>query len=369
MTSVMRVMLAFQQGILTLGLSFGLLLKQNEGPGDLPVSRLCPHSVSGVFSVRHDWTKLILTHHWPKTFCTLEHCTADFNYWTLHGLWPDVGNECNSSWHFNASQIEDLLPEMKKYWPDLLQPESTSFWKHEWQKHGTCAAKDQDLNSQHKYFSKALELYHKLDLNGFLKKSQIVPSEDYYKLGDLEESFMKAYGVTPKIQCVLGQYKRHLPTTSNTHTPNSTMVKTKELSEDTRNRIVDLHQAGKTESAIGKQLDVKKSTVGAIIRKWKTYKTTTNLPRSGAPRKISARGVKMITRTGSQTLGQIEICVDRQFQLTDCERTTDELQISNNEVLPFDLRRHSGYTVCDPSVPVYYPPVQATHKGSGLFKA
>ncbi|KAI4901767.1 hypothetical protein NFI96_001091 [Prochilodus magdalenae] len=93
------------------------------------------------------------------------------------------------------------------------------------------------------------------------------------------------------------KYKRHLPTTSNTHTPNSTMVKTKELSEDTRNRIVDLHQAGKTESAIGKQLDVKKSTVGAIIRKWKTYKTTTNLPRSGAPRKISARGVKMITRT------------------------------------------------------------------------
>ena len=52
------------------------------------------------------------------------------------------------------------------------------------------------------------------------------------------------------------------------------MAKTKELSKDTRNKIVDLHQAGKTESAIGKQLGVKKSTVGAIIRKWKTYKTT-----------------------------------------------------------------------------------------------
>ena len=75
------------------------------------------------------------------------------------------------------------------------------------------------------------------------------------------------------------------------------MAKTKELSKDTRNKIVDLHQAGKTESAIGKQLGVKKSTVGAIIRKWKTYKTTDNLPRSGAPRKISPRGVKMITRT------------------------------------------------------------------------
>ncbi len=78
------------------------------------------------------------------------------------------------------------------------------------------------------------------------------------------------------------------------------MAKTKELSKDTRNKIVDLHQVGKTESAIGKQLGVKKSTVGAIIRKWKTYKTTDNLPRSGAPRKISPRGVKMITRTVSK---------------------------------------------------------------------
>ncbi|KAK3545126.1 hypothetical protein QTP70_001243 [Hemibagrus guttatus] len=78
------------------------------------------------------------------------------------------------------------------------------------------------------------------------------------------------------------------------------MAKTKELSKDTRNKIVDLHQAGKTESAIGKQLGVKKSTVGAIIRKWKKYKTTDNLPRSGAPRKISPHVVKMITRTVSK---------------------------------------------------------------------
>ena len=52
----------------------------------------------------------------------------------------------------------------------------------------------------------------------------------------------------------------------------STMAKTIELSKDTQNKIVELHQAGKTESAIGKQLGLKKSTVGAIIRKWKTYK-------------------------------------------------------------------------------------------------
>ncbi|KAI3374908.1 hypothetical protein L3Q82_021448 [Scortum barcoo] len=109
-----------------------------------------------------------------------------------------------------------------------------------------------------------------------------------------------ASGYSAGLQDSFQTYKRHLSTTSNSQTPNSTMAKTKELSKDTRNKIVDLHQAGKTESAIGKQLGVKKSTVGAIIRKWKTYKTTDNLPRSGAPRKISPRGVKMITRTVSK---------------------------------------------------------------------
>ncbi len=43
------------------------------------------------------------------------------------------------------------------------------------------------------------------------------------------------------------------------------MAKTKELSKDTRNKIIDLHQAGKTESAIGKQLGVKKSTVKQLL--------------------------------------------------------------------------------------------------------
>ncbi|KAK3549455.1 hypothetical protein QTP86_001458 [Hemibagrus guttatus] len=56
-------------------------------------------------------------------------------------------------------------------------------------------------------------------------------------------------------------YKRHLSTTSNSQTPNSTMAKTKELSKDTRNKIVDLHQAVKTESAIARALKMKRGWV------------------------------------------------------------------------------------------------------------
>ncbi|KAK3528565.1 hypothetical protein QTP70_002799 [Hemibagrus guttatus] len=57
------------------------------------------------------------------------------------------------------------------------------------------------------------------------------------------------------------EYKRHLSTTSNSQTPNSTMAKTKELSKDTRNKIVDLHQAGKTESAIARALKMNRGWV------------------------------------------------------------------------------------------------------------
>ena len=74
------------------------------------------------------------------------------------------------------------------------------------------------------------------------------------------------------------------------------MPKTRELSKDIRDKIVDLHKAGMGYRTIAKQLGGKATTVGAIIRKWKKFKTTVNLPRSGAPCKISPRGASVIMR-------------------------------------------------------------------------
>ncbi len=75
------------------------------------------------------------------------------------------------------------------------------------------------------------------------------------------------------------------------------MTKIKELSKDVRDKIVDLHKAGMGYKTIAKQLGEKVTTVGAIIRKWKKHKITINLPRTGAPCKISPRGVSTIMRT------------------------------------------------------------------------
>ncbi len=74
------------------------------------------------------------------------------------------------------------------------------------------------------------------------------------------------------------------------------MGKTKELSKDTREKIVNLHKAGMGYRTIGKQLGEKATTVRAIIRKLKKFKVTVNLPRTGAPCNISPRGVSMILR-------------------------------------------------------------------------
>ncbi|KAL0176616.1 hypothetical protein M9458_028946, partial [Cirrhinus mrigala] len=93
-------------------------------------------------------------------------------------------------------------------------------------------------------------------------------------------------------------YKRHLSTEAINQSDSklSTMAKTKKLSKDVRDKIVVLHKAGMSYKTIAKQLGENVTTVGAIIRKWKKHKITVNLPRSGAPCKISPHGVSMIMR-------------------------------------------------------------------------
>ncbi len=94
-------------------------------------------------------------------------------------------------------------------------------------------------------------------------------------------------------------YKRHLSTEAINQSDSklSTMAKTKELSKDVRDKIVDLHKAGMGYKTIGKQLGEKVTTFGAIIGKWKKQKITINPPWSGNPCKISPRGVLIIMRT------------------------------------------------------------------------
>uniref|UniRef100_A0A8D0ECG8 Ribonuclease T2 n=1 Tax=Salvator merianae TaxID=96440 RepID=A0A8D0ECG8_SALMN len=154
--------------------------------------------------LHHKWEMLYLVHQWPVTVCKMNvnDCKDPLMYWTIHGLWPDKAGECNRSWHFDISELKDIMGDMKQYWPDVLHPNGTHFWRHEWEKHGTCAATLEALNTQKKYFGKGLELYKNINLNSYLLKAEIKPGNTSYELAAIKEALTRFYSVTPKLQCL-----------------------------------------------------------------------------------------------------------------------------------------------------------------------
>ncbi len=67
------------------------------------------------------------------------------------------------------------------------------------------------------------------------------------------------------------------------------MPRSKEIQEQMRNKIVDMYQSAKGYKAISKSLGLQRTTVRAIIHKWRRLRTVVNLLRSGRPTKITPR--------------------------------------------------------------------------------
>ncbi|KAK1785977.1 hypothetical protein P4O66_017734 [Electrophorus voltai] len=87
------------------------------------------------------------------------------------------------------------------------------------------------------------------------------------------------------------------PQTSEQHSYMANMGKIKKHSKAIRDKIVEGHTAGKGYKALSKELDLRVSTVGIIIRKWKDYGTTVNLPWPGQPFKVSSRAEARLVQT------------------------------------------------------------------------
>ncbi len=74
------------------------------------------------------------------------------------------------------------------------------------------------------------------------------------------------------------------------------IMRSKELPEELRDRIVARHRSGQGYKNISAALKIPKSTVASIILKWKTFGTTRTLPRAGRPAKLSYRGKRTLVR-------------------------------------------------------------------------
>src|SRR2546423_7007977 len=67
------------------------------------------------------------------------------------------------------------------------------------------------------------------------------------------------------------------------------MVKTKELSDFKRGRVIGLHEAGDSERTISAKTGHGKTTIHNIITKYHKTGTLSVAPRSGRPKKLNER--------------------------------------------------------------------------------
>lgn len=86
-----------------------------------------------------------------------------------------------------------------------------SFWAHEWNKHGTCAAVLEPLNSELKYFKQGLTWGEKYGMSDILAKYGIVPDDEkLYTLTAINNAVTETLGINPSIQCRWEDGKEYL---------------------------------------------------------------------------------------------------------------------------------------------------------------
>lgn len=77
-------------------------------------------------------------------------------------------------------------------------------------------------------------------------------------------------------------------------------MKNKEHTRQVRDTVVEKFKAGSGYRKISQALNIPRSTVQAIILKWKEYQTTANLPRPGRPSKLSAHTRRRLIRDAAK---------------------------------------------------------------------
>ena len=82
------------------------------------------------------------------------------NGWSIHGLWPQTTETeyptyCRTV-EFDIKKLDSIIDELNRFWYST-EEKNEEFWKHEWQKHGSCMYNKCD---EFYYFDKALQLYN-----------------------------------------------------------------------------------------------------------------------------------------------------------------------------------------------------------------
>ena len=115
------------------------------------------------------------------------------NSWTIHGIWPTKYHTigplfCNDTWIFDMDSISTIENEMTEKWINIEKGTPLDgLWKHEWEKHGTCAAQHVPLlNNELSYFRQGLTFLDRFSITKLLMSTYIKPGIDVtYRLEEI----------------------------------------------------------------------------------------------------------------------------------------------------------------------------------------
>lgn len=101
-------------------------------------------------------------------------------------------------------KIASIESEMTEKWINIEKGTPLDgLWKHEWEKHGTCAALHvPQMNNELNYFQHGLDLLDKFSITKILKDSYVKPGVDVtYKLEDIHSALKESLADSFAIIC------------------------------------------------------------------------------------------------------------------------------------------------------------------------
>lgn len=194
----------FLQNIFVSTLAILLKLERCKGSTD---------DIQFIADGNHEFDLLIFTQQWPVTTC-LEWMESSKSHscklpspkeiWTIHGVWPTrfgtIGPAfCNKSAKFDLDELKPFMDQLEQFWINVEKGQS--LWKHEWMKHGTCAAVLPQLSNENKYFGQGLSWLQQYSMSSILQKGGIVPDQNQTLIA-IHKAVVGALNKNPSIHCV-----------------------------------------------------------------------------------------------------------------------------------------------------------------------
>ena len=75
-------------------------------------------------------------------------------------------------------------------------------YNHQWRKHGTCGKSHPSINTHYKFFKAAVDLRKRLDIDGILRSSGIVPDNNkIYEVSRIKQALERVHGKNIIVTC------------------------------------------------------------------------------------------------------------------------------------------------------------------------